>query len=59
MPTEAQKRASAKYIKEHMLVVGCRITREQAEQFKEYCQGQNSSVNAVLKEFVLSKIENR
>ena len=52
--SEAQKRASAKYQKENIASLGCRVRKDQAEAFKAYCDRQGKSSNAVLKEFVLS-----
>ena len=54
--SEAQKRASAKYQKENIASLGCRVRKDQAEAFKAYCDRQGKSSNAVLKEFVLSCI---
>ena len=55
-PTEAQKRASAKYQKENIASLACRVKKEQAERFKELCAVQGTTSNAVLKEFVLAYI---
>lgn len=55
-PSEAQKRASAKYQKENIASLACRVKKEQAEKFKEYCEKIGKSSNAVLKEYVLSCI---
>lgn len=57
MPTEAQKKAAAKYHKENIASIACRVKKEQAEQFKAYCESVGKTSNAVLKEFVLSCIE--
>ena len=56
MPTEAQKRASNKYNKEHMATLGCKVTKEQAKAFKEHCQSKGSTTNKVLRNFVLDSI---
>ena len=55
-PSEAQKKASAKYHKENIASLACRVKKEQAEQFKAYCESQGKTSNAVLREFVLSCI---
>lgn len=52
----AQKKASAKYQKENIASLACRVKKDQAERFKEYCEQQNKTSNAVLREFVLSCI---
>ena len=54
--TEAQKRASAKYQKENIASLACRVKKEQAEKFKEYCAEQGKTSNAVLKDYVLACI---
>lgn len=56
MATEAQKRASAKYHKENIASLACRVRKEDAERFKEYCESQGKKVNAVLREFVMGCI---
>lgn len=55
-PTEAQKRASAKYQRENISSLACRVKKEQAEKFKEYCIGQGKTSNAVLRDYVLECI---
>ena len=54
MPSEAQKKASAKWTKENMGTIACKLKKEQVEQFKEYCDGFGKTPNAVLKEYILS-----
>lgn len=55
-PTEAQKRASNKYNKNHMSTLGCKVTKEQARAFKEHCESKNSTTNKELRNFVLGCI---
>lgn len=55
-PTEAQKRASNKYNKEHMATLGCKVTKEQARAFKEFCESKDSTTNKELRNYVLSCI---
>lgn len=55
-PTEAQKRAADKYNREHMATLGCKVTKEQAQAFKEHCQSKGSTTNKVLRDFVLDSI---
>lgn len=55
-PTEAQKRASAKYQRENIASLACRVKKEQAESFKAYCAGQGKTSNAVLRDYVLDCI---
>lgn len=56
-PSEAQKKASNKYNLEHMATLGCKVKKEQAEAFKEYCYSQGKTSNTVLKDYVLSCLE--
>ena len=55
-PTGAQKRASAKYQRENIASLACRVKKEQAEKFKAYCESIGKTSNAVLRECVLSCI---
>lgn len=52
-PSEAQKRASAKYQKENIASLACRVKKDQAEKFKDYCKQQGKTSNAVLRDYVL------
>lgn len=56
-PSEAQKKASAKYQKENIASLACRVKKEQADKFKAYCKAQGTTSNAVLREYVLSCID--
>lgn len=56
-PSEAQKKASAKYQKENIASLACRVKKEQAEKFKMYCESIGKTSNAVLRDFVLQCIE--
>lgn len=58
-PSEAQKKASNKYNLEHMATLGCKVKKEQAEAFKEYCSKQGKTSNTVLKEYVLECIDEK
>lgn len=53
---ESRKRANAKWDKENMTTLGCKIKRDQAAAFKAYCETQGSTSNTVLKDFVLGCI---
>lgn len=55
-PSEAQKRASNKYNKEHMTTLGCKVKKAEAEEFREYAAANGTTTNALLKEFVLNCI---
>ncbi len=55
--SEAQKRASNKYNLEHMATLGCKVKKDDAEKFKEFCSALGKTSNTVLREFVYSCIE--
>ena len=55
-PSEAQKRASAKYQRENIASLACRVKKDQAEKFKAYCSGIGKTSNAVLRDYVLECI---
>lgn len=57
MASEAQRRASAKYHKENISSLACRVKKEDAERFKEYCEKNGTTVNAALKDFVMECIK--
>ena len=57
-PSEAQKKASAKYQKENIASLACRVKKEQAEKFKTYCESIGKTSNAVLRDYVLQCIGN-
>jgi hypothetical protein len=54
--SEAQKKAAAKYHKENISSLACRVKKEQADKFKTYCESIGKTSNAVLREYVLSCI---
>ena len=56
--SEAQKKATAKWQKENMATVGCKLRKEEAEAFKAACSANGVKPNAVLKEFILDYIGN-
>ena len=58
-PSEAQKKAAAKYHKENIASLACRVKKDQAEQFKAYCKSIGKTSNAVLREYVLSCIREK
>lgn len=55
-PSESQKRASLKWDKENMIVLGCKVKKSQAAAFKAYCDAQGKTSNTVLKDYVLECI---
>ena len=55
-PTEAQKRASNKYHKEHMATLACKLRKEDAEAFKQYAESKETTPNALLRAYVFKCI---
>ena len=54
--TESRKKANAKWDSENMTTLGCRVRKERAEKFKEYCSKNGKTANTALKEYVLDCI---
>lgn len=54
--SEAKKKANAKWDSENMATIGCKLKKEQAEAFKQYCAAIGQTSNAVLRAFVLDCI---
>ncbi len=54
--SEAHKRGNRKWDKENMKIVACKLRKEQAERFKQYAEDNGTTVNALIKNFVLEKI---
>ena len=52
MVSDAQKKASAKWDKENMVVLACKVKRKTAEKFKAACAAQGTTSNAVLQQAV-------
>ena len=55
-PSDAQKRASAKYQRENIASLACRVKKDQAERFKAYCAEIGKTSNADLRDYVLDCI---
>lgn len=55
-PSDAQKRASNKYNLKNMATIGCKVKKEEAALFKQFCKDQGKTSNTVLKDFVLACI---
>lgn len=55
--SESQKKSRNKWDKENMKIVACKIKKEQAELFAQYAADHKTTVNALLREYILSKIE--
>lgn len=50
--TDAQRRAENKYAAKNLTVVGCKVTKEEAEEFARACEARGTTKNAVLKEAI-------
>ena len=47
--TDAKRRANNKYIKENMTTLGCKMRRDDAEEFKVACRMAGKTPNAIFK----------
>ena len=50
--SEAQKRARNSWDKKNMVVLSCKLLRDDGEAFRQYAEEQGKSVNDILKEFL-------
>ena len=50
--SDAQRRASNKYIAENMTVLGCKIRKDDAEKFKQACAAAETTPNAVFRKAI-------
>ena len=50
MLSDAKKRANAKWDKAHMMILGCKVRKDFAAQFREACTAAGTTPNAVLKQ---------
>ena len=55
--SDARIKANQKWDKEHMITIGCRIKREQAEQLKQIAARRGKTANGLLKDYVENLIE--
>lgn len=55
--SEKKKATNARWDKDNMATVGCKLRKEQAESFRAYAQSQGKTSNALLKEYILTCIE--
>lgn len=53
---EKKKISNAKWDKENMLTIGCKLKRSEAEAFKQYAQAQGKTAHTLLKEYILKCI---
>lgn len=57
--SQARKNANAKWDKENMTTLGCKVKRTEAAAFKAYAQAQGKTSNTILKEYVQECIKGR
>lgn len=55
--SDAKRKANAKWDRENIATLACRVKKEQADAFKEYCNNIGETANTVLKNYVLHCIE--
>lgn len=55
--SEKKKLSNARWDKENMATLGCRVKKEQAAAFKEYAKAHGKTANTMLKDFVLLCID--
>lgn len=54
---EARKRANKKWDKENMTVIGCKVTKEKAQAFKNACAALGLVPNQILKKTIEDTIK--
>lgn len=58
MPVSQSRRAANdKWDRENMTTLGCKVKKEDAAKFKEYCAAKKSTSNTELKKYVLGCID--
>ena len=50
MLSDAKKKANAKWDKAHMMILGCKVRKDFAAQFREACTAAGTTPHAVLKQ---------
>lgn len=57
MVSDSRKRANAKWDKENMTVLACKMRKEVADKFKKACAAEDTTSNAVLQQAVRDYID--
>lgn len=57
--SEAKKKANAKWDSENMSTLSCKVKKEQAERFKDYCKQKGKTSNSMLRDYVMECIEKK
>lgn len=55
--SEKKKASNAKWDRENMFTLGCRIRKEQAAAFKDVCAAAGITANTALKDYVMECID--
>lgn len=55
--SEKQKKFAREWDRANILTVSCRLRKNDAEAFKAYCASKNTNPAAMLKEFIMGKLE--
>ena len=55
--SEKKKKSNAKWDKENMTVLACKVRKEVADKFKKACAAEDTTSNAVLQQAVRDYIE--
>lgn len=50
--SEKKKQSNAKWDKENMTTLGCKVKKYEAEIFKEYATSKGKTANGILKDYV-------
>lgn len=54
--SDAKKKANAKWDSANMTTIACKLKKDKAQKFKEYCANIGKTSNAVLRDYVLDCI---
>lgn len=57
--SEKKKISNAKWDKENMATLGCRVKKDEAAAFKDYAASKGKTANTVLKEYVIQCINEK
>ena len=54
--SDAKKKANQKWDTANMATLACKVKKDQAERFREYCTNKGETVNAALQGYISSCI---
>ena len=55
--SEAKQQANNRYCKKYMASLSCKVRKEVATAFREYCNSKGKSVHAELKEYIIETLK--